>query len=157
MSNTPCGENLLCQCYSYGKKNLKIEFAEVLGLLFHLIFLGNMLFSPRFLSFFFFSRNVLYLKAWTNGPSRCLGHLGAHLFICVGPIRLSAVCEPQILHTLGRNIFPFVLPCLSLWSQWIITGAWRGSRFAVSSLTPGCLLVSVNRRASLIKKQFAGE
>lgn len=56
------------------------------------------------LNFFFSSRNALYQKVWTNGPSRCLGHLSAHLFICVGPVGPCAVCGPQILPTLGRKV-----------------------------------------------------
>lgn len=71
----------------------------------YLSFPGNTLFvPPGFLFFVFPSRNTLYQKVWTNGPSRCLGHLGAHLFICVGPVGLCAVCGPQIQPTLGKKV-----------------------------------------------------
>lgn len=82
VSNAPCGEDLLCQCYPYEKKNWICWGFKPTVLS---DFFGNMLFSSLI---FFLSRNILYQKARTNGPSRCLGQLGARLFICVGLLGL---------------------------------------------------------------------
>lgn len=81
------------------KKRERLEVAVSLFL--GLLFIWFSLEICFFLLAFFFSFKK---KVWTNGPSRCLGHLGAQLFICVGPIGLCAMCGPQILHTVGSNV-----------------------------------------------------
>lgn len=105
VSDVSCRQDCLCQCFPYEKKGERKRgyCFTICRSTIYLVFPGNILFFPPGF-FFFLSRNALYQKVWTNGHSRCLGCLGAHLFICVGPVGLCVVSGPQILHTLGRNV-----------------------------------------------------
>lgn len=126
-------------------------------------------------------RSILYQKIWTNGHSRCLGHLGAHFFICVGSVGLCVMCGPQLLNTWGREVFltekresllhgadrtPVLLlfcspfPCLL---PWLIAEAWGGSRVCVRHTDPKLMTSAVklsDGNANIvpwIRMQFSGK